>query len=107
VNYIVRKAKRLYMGRFLDPRQPVKRLWQNLESVGVKESTHNNIMSTSDQFNDFIAAASPRSSTYSITPLTTALPGRTTTASESSIYEEFSFNGTFDLDVFSAIHQIK
>jgi hypothetical protein len=83
------------MGRFLDPRQPVKRLWQNLESVGVKESTDNSIMSTSDQFNDFIAAASPRSSTSSITPLTTAFPGRTTTA----------FNGTFDLEVFNAIIQ--
>jgi hypothetical protein len=28
VNYIVRKAKRLYIGRLLDPCQPVRRLWR-------------------------------------------------------------------------------
>jgi hypothetical protein len=39
--------------------------------------------------------------------LTTASPGTPPTAAESSIYEEFSFNGTFDLEVFNAIHQIK
>jgi hypothetical protein len=59
VNYIVLKAKRLYMGRFLDRCQPVKRLWQTLESVGVKESTDNNSMFKPDQLNDFFAAASP------------------------------------------------
>jgi hypothetical protein len=94
----VRKAKRLYMDRFLNARQPVKRLWQNLECVGVKESTDNNIMFTPDQLNDFFAAASP---------LTTASPKTTTTADESSIYEEFLCNGTLDLEVFNAIHQIK
>jgi hypothetical protein len=105
----VRKAKRLYMGRFLDPRQPVKTLWQNLESVGVEESADNNNMFTSDQLNDFFAAAPPRPYTSLITPLTTASPGTTTTstAAESSIYKEFSFNSTFDLEVFNAIHQIK
>jgi hypothetical protein len=101
-NYIVRKAKRRYMGHFLDPRQPVRRLWQHLESVGVKES-----MFTPDQLDDFFLAASPRPFTSPITSLTTASPGTTTTAAESSIYEELSFNGTFDLEVFNAIHQIK
>jgi hypothetical protein len=55
VNYIVWRAKRLYMGRFLHPRLPDKRLWQNLEFVVVKESKDNNIMFTLDQLNDFLA----------------------------------------------------
>jgi hypothetical protein len=66
-------------------------------------------MFTPDQLNDFFAAAPPRPYISSITPLTTASPETTTTATaaESSIYEEFSFNSTFDLEVFNAIHQIK
>jgi hypothetical protein len=67
----------------------------------------NNIMFTPDQLNDFFTLPSPRPYTSSITPLMTASPGTTTTAAESSIYEEFSFNGTFDLEVFNVIHQIK
>jgi hypothetical protein len=43
-NYIEREAKKA-----------VKRLWPNLESVGVKESTDNNIIFTPDQLNDFFA----------------------------------------------------
>jgi hypothetical protein len=64
-------------------------------------------MFTPDQLNDFFSPRSPRPSASPITPLTTASPGTTTTAAESSIYGEFSINGTFDLEVFNAIHQIK
>jgi hypothetical protein len=58
----------------------------------------NYIISTLEQLNNFFAAASPRPFTSSITPLTTAFPGTTTTASGSSIYKKFSFN---------VIHQIE
>jgi hypothetical protein len=36
VNYLVRKSKRLYMKRFLDPNLPAKKLWRNLNIVGMK-----------------------------------------------------------------------
>jgi hypothetical protein len=68
------------------------------------KSTDNNIIFTPDQLNRFFAAASPRLYTPSITPWTTASLGITTTAAKSSIYEEFSVNGTFDLEVLNAIH---
>jgi hypothetical protein len=55
---------------------------------------------------DFFAAASPRPYTSSITPLTTASTGTIPTAAESSIYEEFSFNGTFDLEVFIGMDDV-
>jgi hypothetical protein len=61
---MVREAKRLYMNRFLDPNQPAKKLWQNLDSIGVKESTdNNNIMFTPDQLNNFLTPRSTPSQT--------------------------------------------
>jgi hypothetical protein len=53
---MVRKAKKLNMSRFLDPNQPAKKLWQNMNSIGRQV-----IMFTPDQLNNFFATASPRS----------------------------------------------
>jgi hypothetical protein len=55
INYLVRKFKRLYMKRFLDPNPPVKKLWRNLDSVGTRETMEYNIIYTPDQLNTFLA----------------------------------------------------
>jgi hypothetical protein len=46
MNYLVRKAKRLYMRRFLSPDQLPKKLWRILGTVGVKETVSDNIIFT-------------------------------------------------------------
>jgi hypothetical protein len=43
VNYLVRKSKRLYIKRFLDPNLLAKKLWKNLDSVGMREMVDDNI----------------------------------------------------------------
>jgi hypothetical protein len=102
----------MYMSRFFDPYQPVKKLWQNLNSAGVKESTdNNNIMFTPDQLNNFFATASSQSTTPSQKLSTTSISRTTitkTTANSAgpSLYDECSISGTFDLEVFHAIYQI-
>jgi hypothetical protein len=42
VNYMVRKAKRIYMKRFLDANLPPKQLWRNLDVISAKVITDDN-----------------------------------------------------------------
>jgi hypothetical protein len=51
VNYLMRKSKK----RFLDPNLPAKKLWRNLDSVGMKETFEDNIIYTPNQLNTFFA----------------------------------------------------
>jgi hypothetical protein len=44
VNYLTREAKRLYMKRYLNPNLPTKTLWGNLDSVGAKTATENELV---------------------------------------------------------------
>jgi Reverse transcriptase (RNA-dependent DNA polymerase) len=93
VNYMVREAKRMYMKRHLDPNLPPKKLWRNLDKIGAKDSADNNIIFTPDQLNTYFSTPRPSSSTS----------GNYSRASRA----EFSFDTTFDLEVFNAIHYIK
>jgi hypothetical protein len=49
VNYLEREAKRLYMKRYLNPNLPTKTLWRNLDSVGAKTATENELVFSPDQ----------------------------------------------------------
>jgi hypothetical protein len=55
VNYLVQKANRLNMGRFLSPDQPPKKLWRYLGTMEVKKTVDYNIIFTPDQLNTFFA----------------------------------------------------
>jgi hypothetical protein len=44
VNYLIIEAKHLNMKRYLDPNLLSKTLWWNLDSVGAKTSTENELM---------------------------------------------------------------
>jgi hypothetical protein len=56
---MVREAKRSYMKRYLNPNLPPKNLWRNLDEIGAKETSDNNIIFIPDQINTFFAATRP------------------------------------------------
>jgi Reverse transcriptase (RNA-dependent DNA polymerase) len=92
VNILVRRAKRQYMAKFLDPKQPSKTLWRNLKEVGATNSTEGDVLYTADQLNNFFASTQ--------TPPRQWIPTRATT-------DSFSFGNTHDLEVYNAFSHIK
>jgi hypothetical protein len=94
VNFLVREAKRQYMKKFLDPSLPSRLLWRNLDKIGAKNTTDNNILYTPDQLNDYFTSRTPAAS-------------RHTDAANPPGLDDFSFCNTYDLEVFNALHQIK
>jgi hypothetical protein len=54
VNNLTREAKHLYMKRYLDPNLPTKTLWRNLDSVGAKNATENELVFSPNQLNSFL-----------------------------------------------------
>jgi hypothetical protein len=79
------------MKRFLDPNLPAKKLWRNLDSVGMRETEDDNNIYTQDQLNTFFA-----------TPQTV----RPSNTDFDSAYE-LAFINTFELEVYNGIHQIR
>jgi hypothetical protein len=41
---MTRETKRLYMKQYLDPNLPTKTFWRNLDSVGAKTTTENELV---------------------------------------------------------------
>jgi hypothetical protein len=96
VNYLVRKSKRLYLKRFLDPNLPAKKLWRNLDSLGMRETLNDNIIYIPDQLNTFLA-----------TPQTVRPSNTDFDSAHDFPTEEFAFLDTFELEVYNAIYQIR
>jgi hypothetical protein len=96
VNYLVQKGKLLNMGCFLGSDQPPKKLWRYLGTVGLKEKLDDNIITTPYQLNTFFATR------------TVIRPSANYVDSGRNPQNvEFAFAGTFELEVFNAIYQIK
>jgi hypothetical protein len=62
VDFLVREAKRQYMKKFLAPSLPA--LWRNLDKIGAKNSTENNILYTPDQLKDYFTSRTPAASRH-------------------------------------------
>jgi hypothetical protein len=56
---MVREAKRINMKRFLDPNLPPKQLWRNLDVVGAKVTTDDNVIFSPDQLNNYFTKPQP------------------------------------------------
>jgi hypothetical protein len=78
---------------YLNPNLPPKNLWRNIDEIGAKESADNNIIFTPDQLNTIFAAPRPA------VPVSRSY----TSMSQAELY----FNITYDLEVFTAIYDIK
>jgi hypothetical protein len=83
----VRKSKRK---RFLDPNLPVKKLWRNLDSVGMRETVDDNFIYTPDQLNTFFAI--PKT----VRPNNTGFD-----STYNFLTGEFAFINTFELKVYN------
>jgi hypothetical protein len=81
---------------FLDPNLPAKKLWRNLDSVGMRETVDDNIIYTPDQLNTFF-----------VTPQTVTLSDKHFDSAYDSPTEEFAFTNTFELEVYNATNKIR
>jgi Reverse transcriptase (RNA-dependent DNA polymerase) len=95
VHYLIRQAKRSYMSRFLNPNLPSKTLWRNLEAVGAKDSSDNNVIFTPDQLNAHFTSVT---NDNLIDP-----PLRPRMNSSRA----FGFSNTYELEVFNSVLQVK
>jgi hypothetical protein len=82
------------MKRFFDPNLPAKKLWRNLDSVGMRETVGDKIIYTPDQLNTFFA-----------TPQTVRPSNIDFDSAYDSPTEEFDFINTFEMEDYNVIHQ--
>jgi hypothetical protein len=83
------------MNCFLDLRLPARKLWKNLDLLGMKDTIDNNIVFAPDELNFFFTSPLANQS------------GDSNALQRRQLTSDFSFANTDDLEVFNAINQIK